>query len=450
MLKLRGGNALSAFRLDKLNQALQADVPGISHIHAEYWHFAETSRELAAAELSVLEKILTYGPASPIEAPDGELLLVVPRLGTISPWSTNPKLTEGKRHIFRACFTDDFQGVVVAALIYAVYPGAVTMPAMVLSETLFTFLLALAVLAFIKCCLVKTTKATLLYMALFSFISGLVALTRSVALALPVLLVIYFIIHSIVTKRKPRLTLAGVLLSIMVFGLALMPWALRNHRMTGRFMVGSTSSGITFFWHNTPMMWTPGSDYISADIKLSGLKNFSGREGRPLPNQAWHPLIKQMQDKFTGRPDDFSRSEFFMQEGLKYLENLSFYDIIKLKLTKLWRLVQPYHQFYNPVYDFIFISLLPFFIYGLYLMLFKTSLFPNKQYFILVTLLGYLGLVTLVFGGMPRYRYPFDPYIFIIAVTGFLEYLNREGKRWLLPAIWAGLNITIAVLLMFV
>jgi branched-chain amino acid transport system substrate-binding protein len=35
----------------------------------------------------------------------------------ISPWSTNPKLTEGKKHIFRACFTDDFQGVVVAAFI---------------------------------------------------------------------------------------------------------------------------------------------------------------------------------------------------------------------------------------------------------------------------------------------------------------------------------------------
>ncbi len=36
----------------------------------------------------------------------------------VSPWSTNPKLTENKSHIFRACFTDDFQGVVVAALVY--------------------------------------------------------------------------------------------------------------------------------------------------------------------------------------------------------------------------------------------------------------------------------------------------------------------------------------------
>lgn len=33
----------------------------------------------------------------------------------ISPWSTNPKTTEGKKYIFRACFIDDFQGQVMAA-----------------------------------------------------------------------------------------------------------------------------------------------------------------------------------------------------------------------------------------------------------------------------------------------------------------------------------------------
>ena len=28
----------------------------------------------------------------------------------VTPWSTNPKTTEGKKFIFRACFIDDFQG----------------------------------------------------------------------------------------------------------------------------------------------------------------------------------------------------------------------------------------------------------------------------------------------------------------------------------------------------
>ncbi|MGC8788068.1 MAG: ABC transporter substrate-binding protein [Anaerolineae bacterium] len=36
------------------------------------------------------------------------------KLPMISPWSTNPKTTAGKKYIFRACFIDDFQGVVAA------------------------------------------------------------------------------------------------------------------------------------------------------------------------------------------------------------------------------------------------------------------------------------------------------------------------------------------------
>ncbi|MHB8167572.1 MAG: phosphoribosylformylglycinamidine synthase, partial [Sulfuricella sp.] len=88
MLKLRGGNALSSFRLEKLMQGLRVAAPAISHVHAEYWHFAATRRALEAQELSVLEKILTYGPASMAEEPQGELFLVAPRLGTISPWSS--------------------------------------------------------------------------------------------------------------------------------------------------------------------------------------------------------------------------------------------------------------------------------------------------------------------------------------------------------------------------
>ncbi len=88
MLKLRGGNALSSFRLEKLMQGLREAAPAVSHVHAEYWHFAAARRELEAQELAVLEKILTYGPASMVEEPQGELFLVVPRIGTISPWSS--------------------------------------------------------------------------------------------------------------------------------------------------------------------------------------------------------------------------------------------------------------------------------------------------------------------------------------------------------------------------
>ena len=87
-LTLRGRNALSEFRLKKLTQALKKSALAISAISAEYWHFAALKAPLQAPQRKILERILTYGPAPAEVAESGRLLLVVPRLGTISPWAS--------------------------------------------------------------------------------------------------------------------------------------------------------------------------------------------------------------------------------------------------------------------------------------------------------------------------------------------------------------------------
>jgi len=87
-LTLRGRNALSEFRLKKLTQALKRTAPAIAAITAEYWHFAALKVPLQAPQRKVLERILTYGPAPAGVSEAGRLLLVVPRLGTISPWAS--------------------------------------------------------------------------------------------------------------------------------------------------------------------------------------------------------------------------------------------------------------------------------------------------------------------------------------------------------------------------
>jgi hypothetical protein len=90
LLTLRGRNALSPFRVAKLEGALAKSLPdhGIAGVAATWWHFVEVARPLAAGEEAVLERILTYGPQDDGADPAGGLLLVVPRPGTISPWST--------------------------------------------------------------------------------------------------------------------------------------------------------------------------------------------------------------------------------------------------------------------------------------------------------------------------------------------------------------------------
>jgi phosphoribosylformylglycinamidine synthase len=92
VLQLRGPRAASEFRLAKLLAALKKTAPGVRAVSAEYRHFVETHGELPAAERDVLERLLAYGPApaqpGPAQAGRGRLFLVVPRIGTISPWSS--------------------------------------------------------------------------------------------------------------------------------------------------------------------------------------------------------------------------------------------------------------------------------------------------------------------------------------------------------------------------
>ena len=87
-LSLRGSPALSQFRLEKLYVLLKQSAPTISHIYAEFVHFAFSDNLLSNAQQHTLEQILTYGPQANSEAPTGELFLVIPRIGTISPWAS--------------------------------------------------------------------------------------------------------------------------------------------------------------------------------------------------------------------------------------------------------------------------------------------------------------------------------------------------------------------------
>ncbi len=89
MLELRGAPALSAFRHAKLLAALRDAVADVASLQADYVHFVDHDGELAGDDLAVLERLLDYGgrQEAPVR-PEGQLFLVVPRIGTQSPWSS--------------------------------------------------------------------------------------------------------------------------------------------------------------------------------------------------------------------------------------------------------------------------------------------------------------------------------------------------------------------------
>jgi phosphoribosylformylglycinamidine synthase len=108
IFKLRGGVALSQFRLEKLIAAAQAAGLPEFNLVAEYWHLVESEQALDDAAMSVLDRLLTYGEPTPPQVPAGDLFLVAPRLGTLSPWASKASDIashcglEGVRRIERA------------------------------------------------------------------------------------------------------------------------------------------------------------------------------------------------------------------------------------------------------------------------------------------------------------------------------------------------------------
>ncbi|MEP6940071.1 MAG: phosphoribosylformylglycinamidine synthase [Rudaea sp.] len=92
MMVLDGQSALSAFRLERLNRELARLQPGSVVRAAYYTYFVDPERD-AADDQHVLAEVLraSTAPAKPAT------LWVVPRLGTISPWSS--KATD----ILRGC-----------------------------------------------------------------------------------------------------------------------------------------------------------------------------------------------------------------------------------------------------------------------------------------------------------------------------------------------------------
>ena len=87
MTTLAGGNALSTFRAQQLQPALEAIHPKITGIAARFVHLVATDAAPSPADQERLAALLTYG--DPYAGPDnGAVIVVTPRLGTLSPWAS--------------------------------------------------------------------------------------------------------------------------------------------------------------------------------------------------------------------------------------------------------------------------------------------------------------------------------------------------------------------------
>ena len=88
MLIIQGDQALSPFRIQNLQRLLQNFTSKVTNISATYVHFIQTKAELDKDEHTRLEALLSKTSSSSSELKCDFSLLITPRFGTISPWSS--------------------------------------------------------------------------------------------------------------------------------------------------------------------------------------------------------------------------------------------------------------------------------------------------------------------------------------------------------------------------
>jgi phosphoribosylformylglycinamidine synthase len=87
LMHFEGGRALSAFRAQALLARLQAVVPRITGVSARYVHWVAFDAAPSREQAERIAALLAYGePAEP--AAGSERVVVMPRLGTVSPWAS--------------------------------------------------------------------------------------------------------------------------------------------------------------------------------------------------------------------------------------------------------------------------------------------------------------------------------------------------------------------------
>ena len=91
MLLIRGTSPFSPASANKQLTQLQSSNPGVVALTAEYVHFVDSDGKLSDGDLTVLNRLLQYGPTASSTDDQGSEsveVVVVPRAGTISPWSS--------------------------------------------------------------------------------------------------------------------------------------------------------------------------------------------------------------------------------------------------------------------------------------------------------------------------------------------------------------------------
>jgi len=153
-----------------------------------------------------------------------------------------------------------------AVLVVALTPSLILISLALLSDLLFTFLLLLLLY-------LTQRRRKIMVTVLIGLLYGLAAMTRPVALFLPLLICIYWILRD----REIKGALVHLIIIFAVGEMVLLPWQIRNYRVFGQFVAVSNNGGHNFWMGNNPYTpcHGPMATFIAGEDTLQLMRNMN-------------------------------------------------------------------------------------------------------------------------------------------------------------------------------
>jgi len=223
---------------------------------------------------------------------------------------------------------------------------------------------------------------------------GVGCLINSVMVVVVICLLTYFVVIKINWKK--------ILLVSLIFCITYSGWVIRNYKVFGKFVFGSTNGGKTFW---------DGTDIIP--FELRGLPEEKVVEGRT------EDII--LANKIE---DEIERDKFFYRKTFEYIKNnpRKYIKLVLTKFFKFWRVVPHKGRSYGVNDNFVnivsvvfFLPVLVFCVVGIFFS------FNRKESIILILPILGLCAVYSVFWSQVRYRLPIEPYLIIFSSSGVVE-----------------------------
>ena len=281
------------------------------------------------------------------------------------------------------------------SLIYSFYPFSIYMSGRLYTENLATLLICLISLFFIK----FINKHHIKFLLIVSFLMGLLSLTRSSYFYLP-----FFLSFTILLINKNIIKkLLYISTMFLIFFMTLSPWIIKNYFQLNEYVPTTTRLGYG--------LWLSNNDFSNKTIKNGGYERTEKFKEEIEYSKSFDPIKK---------------SNYLKEKALKEIKNN------KLEFVKacIFRFLNFFNPKPNPYKKFTLKDMVMITFFSPFLVIFFLSLI-NKNYnfekIILLTIIFYALVTHIPFYGMPRFRFPVDGLIFLLAVTYLFENTNSKS-----------------------